>query len=451
MPGKIKSSGSGWCREERSEGEIMNNQTIEIRDEHIDVEEIMREIRENIRKKRQSGLLPPEPEIRIPLTPSADTGLPDIEYLDAHSNVSFPSYTIQSHQPFIGQFLVKGRSLVNGEVKRYVDPLLSRQSEWNWRASRIISNDFSRLNDLEEKVKDIDELFKTGSFSEELRVRIRQEFQNQLDTVFGKADGELRSIAAFQKIIAAGPGEPASLDKKPVQGDQTQVSYLAFEDQFRGSRAVIKDRQKIFLPYFAGCQNVLDIGCGRGEFLELMQEEDIRARGVDIDREMVSFSKELGFEVTLEDAATFLETCPDESLDGIFIDQVVEHLEPGYLLRLLELCSQKMKPGSYIIAETVNPLSFTSLANFYIDLSHVKPVHPQTLQYLYAFFRFREIEVKFLSPVFEQEGLRPLSETGKESLFQKEQIAIYNHNIRLLNNRIFGAQDYAVIGRKASR
>jgi O-antigen chain-terminating methyltransferase len=83
-------------------------------------------------------------------------------------------------------------------------------------------------------------------------------------------------------------------------------------------------------------------------------------------------------------------------------------------------------------------------------MSHVKPVHPQTLQYLYAFFSLQEIEVKFLSPIHGQESLKPLSETGKESIFQKEQLAIYNHNVRILNSRIFGAQDYAVIGKKAA-
>jgi len=157
------------------------------------------------------------------------------------------------------------------------------------------------------------------------------------------------------------------------------MNYFVFEEHFRGSRADIKERQRAFVHYFKDCSNVLDIGCGRGEFLELMHDEGIGARGVDLDETMVNFCRSRGLEVKLNDAISYLEQVEDESLDGIFIDQVVEHVEPAYLVRLLELCYQKLMFGYHLVVETVNPLSFASLANFYMDMSHVRPIHPETM------------------------------------------------------------------------
>ena len=151
------------------------------------------------------------------------------------------------------------------------------------------------------------------------------------------------------------------------------MNYFLFEERFRGPQEEIKQRQLAFLPHFEKCSRVLDIGCGRGEFLEILKEHDIGGIGVDSDPDMVAYCRSRQLEVEHSDAIAYLETLEDESLDGIFIDQVVEHLEPDYLIRLLALCHQKMKSGYNIVVETVNPLSFVSFVNFYIDMTHKKP------------------------------------------------------------------------------
>jgi O-antigen chain-terminating methyltransferase len=153
-------------------------------------------------------------------------------------------------------------------------------------------------------------------------------------------------------------------------------------------------------------------------------------------------------EVQQMDAVTYLKTLDDGSLDGIFIDQVVEHLEPRYLIHLLSLCYQKLKPESTIIIETVNPLSFYSFANFYIDISHKRPVHPETLQYLMSAAGFRESEKKFFSPVSDEGRLQKIQDTPGLNESVRENIVVYNHNIDTLNSLLFGAQDYAIIAKK---
>jgi O-antigen chain-terminating methyltransferase len=203
-----------------------------------------------------------------------------------------------------------------------------------------------------------------------------------------------------------------------------------------------------FLPYFENCSSVLDIGCGRGEFLEILRENDISGVGVDIDADMVAFCRSRKLNVDQSDAIAYLEKVEDKSLDGIFIDQVAEHLEPENLFRLLALCYQKLKFGYYIVVETVNPLSFVSFVNFYIDLTHKKPLHPQTLEFLISTVGFRENEKKFFSPVSDESRLKKIPAPSGSDVSERVNVDIYNNNIDMLNSVLFGAQDYAVIGKK---
>ncbi len=162
-----------------------------------------------------------------------------------------------------------------------------------------------------------------------------------------------------------------AISEEPGISDNTQnttTNYFLFENRFRGSREDIKQRQLSSLHFFEGCGCVLDIGCGRGEFLETLRENGIGAKGIDIDSDMVEYCRSFELNVERADAISYLEKQDDNSLDGIFMDQLVEHLDPGYLIRLLALCQRKLKHNSYLVIETVNPLSFVSFVNFYLTL-----------------------------------------------------------------------------------
>ena len=158
---------------------------------------------------------------------------------------------------------------------------------------------------------------------------------------------------------------------------------MGFEDQFRGPREAITDRLQSYLPVFAGASDVLDIGCGRGEFLELLAGAGVRARGIDLNHEMAELCRARGLDVTEADAVGYLSTLEDASLGGIFAAQVVEHLEPEYLLRFLELAFHKIRPGGRIVLETLNPACWVAFFESFIrDITHVWPLHPETLKYL---------------------------------------------------------------------
>lgn len=213
----------------------------------------------------------------------------------------------------------------------------------------------------------------------------------------------------------------------------------------RGSRADVRDRQRRYLADFAEAAPVLDIGCGRGEFLALLREAGIEAVGVDSDPDMVETCRSDGLAVEHDDAVAYLERLEDGSLGGVFAAQVVEHLPPGPLVRLLELVCAKLSPGGVFVAETMNPLSFVAMKNYFADLTHAQPLVPETLVVLARQAGFRSTELRFLNPPPEEERLRAV-ELPPDPAFDEARLAL-SANVARLNEVVFGPQDYALIGR----
>ncbi len=155
---------------------------------------------------------------------------------------------------------------------------------------------------------------------------------------------------------------------------------------------------------------MLDIGCGRGEFLELLAAQGIAARGIDVNPEMVDTCRVRGLDAVEGDAVSYLAAVDDGSLGGIFAAQVVEHLEPGYLLRLLDLAFHKLAAGGVLVLETLNPACWVAFFESYIrDITHVRPLHPETLKYLVMASGFPAAAIEFRSPVPEQDRLQRLA------------------------------------------
>ena len=156
-----------------------------------------------------------------------------------------------------------------------------------------------------------------------------------------------------------------------------ETAYVAFEDVFRGPSARVADSQLPYVELVRGHPPVLDIGCGRGEFLGLLAAEGIAAEGVDRDPGMVARCRALGLPATLGDANDHLEGIADGTLGTIFSAQLIEHLPHWELRRLLELARRKLAPGGLLIAETVNPHRISSLKTFWVDLTHQHPIFPE--------------------------------------------------------------------------
>ena len=223
--------------------------------------------------------------------------------------------------------------------------------------------------------------------------------------------------------------------------------YVGFEDQFRGSRDDIRARLASYVPFFDGASDVLDVGCGRGEFLDLLAAGGIRARGIDLNHEMAESCRARGLDVSEADAVSYLAGLDDGSLGGIFAAQVVEHLQPGYLLRFLDLAYQKLRPGGRLVLETLNPACWVAFFESYIrDITHVWPLHPETLKYLVIASGFTRAEIEYRSPVPAQDRLQPVAVTAAADAAMSDLAETFNANVEKLNTRIFTFLDYAVVG-----
>jgi len=212
-------------------------------------------------------------------------------------------------------------------------------------------------------------------------------------------------LAKANDLVNAAAAEPYMADDRLTERDHPLLGrtigfrtmpdetgsegYRGFEDLFRGSEEMIRDRQRIYLDLVSDHQPVLDAGCGRGEFLDLLAEGEIECRGVDLDPGMVRRCREKGHEnVEQEDLVGALERTPEGSLGSIFSAQVIEHLELAQLQHFLELGLSRLRPGGLWIAETVNPHSAAALKTFWLDPTHKRPLFPEAMLSLCALAGF---------------------------------------------------------------
>jgi len=277
---------------------------------------------------------------------------------------------------------------------------------------------------------------------------LKRELEKQGAAGLPRRSGEAAEAGAIGAAGATGAigATGATGAKDAVSPSLDSYKYVGFEDQFRGSQRDIRERVAAYVPLFEGASDVLDVGCGRGEFLELLRERGISARGIDLNDEMAAVCRERGLDAAAGDALSYLLAQPDGSLGGLFAAQVVEHLEPDYLMRFLDAAYHKLRPGSTIVLETINPACWYAFFSSYIrDITHVRPLHPDTLQYLVGASGFQKVVVRYSAPFPDQSKLQTVraSAGGPESVE-----TIFNENVTKLNDLLFTYLDYAAIGER---
>jgi 2-polyprenyl-3-methyl-5-hydroxy-6-metoxy-1,4-benzoquinol methylase len=210
--------------------------------------------------------------------------------------------------------------------------------------------------------------------------------------------------------------------------------YSSLEDQFRGTREDIKERLRIYLPILSkagATSEILDVGCGRGEWLEVLKEAGYSARGIDNNRIMVEQCSELGLNAGLADAITYLQSLADGSLNCLTAFHVAEHLPLETLLSFLTEVVRTLRPGGLVILETPNPENvLVGSFNFYLDPTHRNPIPSATMKFLLESRGFSRLEVLKLHPMVSKRL------KGKDELSKH------------FNEYFFGPMDYAIVGRK---
>jgi O-antigen chain-terminating methyltransferase len=233
----------------------------------------------------------------------------------------------------------------------------------------------------------------------------------------------LRQRAAFTSQPSAAPA-PVAVGQAPA------IDFLWFAERFRGTEEQVRGKQRFYVPFFQGRTAVVDLGCGRGEFLELMREAGVTARGIDASEECVALCRSKGLDVERADAFEYLGGLGGPVLDGIFCAQMVEHLPPARVPELIRLAAASLARGAVLAIETPNPECLAALSkHFYLDPTHRQPVPAGLLRFYMEECGFGAVEIHYLSPAVESmAALAALPEDFREEFF--------------------GGLDYAIIGRK---
>jgi SAM-dependent methyltransferase len=362
-------------------------------------------------------------------------------------------------------------------VWRVVEPFLKRQMAFNGalvdHLNRNVKGQRETQEALARALPEIKDSIRGLVQFELLLMHLWQQVIPLLDTrdrATQDAVAELRAVTEVaQRAAAMTRREIERLAVRPAARDTSSApaatpraaesahayKYVAFEDRFRGSEEEIRARLTDYVGYFHGAADVLDIGCGRGEFLDLLKQSGVGAKGLDLNSEMVEVCRARGLDVVEADALGYLSSQPDESLGGLIAVQVIEHLQPDYLIGLLQTAFYKLKPGARLVLETINPACWVAFFESYLrDLTHVRPIHPETLQHLLHVSGFSSVELVFRAPIGEDARLQRVKDRtlhfGEDAATDPltELTTAFNRNVDRLNSRMFTYQDFAAVARR---
>jgi SAM-dependent methyltransferase len=325
-----------------------------------------------------------------------------------------------------------GAAVLNAALDSLSDTFQRRWESWAVRDARNAADRVALLASVDDLRGSVDDLRASAVLAQQTALSLKREVERMLAV----------------PPPGGGDGGPAVAAVSTLAADLNSFKYLGFENEFRGSVDEIRGRLEVYLPLFEGQTDVVDVGCGRGEFLDLLRSRGIRARGIDINDAMVEETRARGLDAEKADALTYLSSLPDASIGGLFAAQVIEHLPADYLTALVEVAAQKLRPGGVLVFETINPTCWVAFFESYIrDLTHVRPLHPETMHYLLRVSGFGQVRLQYSSPVPVAGKLSSLPPVDDDPVLSGL-IDTINSNVALLNGRLFGYQDYAVIGTK---
>lgn len=253
-------------------------------------------------------------------------------------------------------------------------------------------------------------------------------FREGGNSIFDRMDTVENSLSRAKDTIAG-------IEERVGLESEFEFDYAGFEDRYRGTEESIRLRlEERYLHLFKNRADIVDLGCGRGEFLSLLKEKGVSAQGIDMGAEMVRRCREKGLDVVEANAVDFMRAAGEKHFGGIMCSQVVEHLTAADLMQLVRSCREALKDGGILVLETINPLSLATYRFSYpMDLTHRHMVHPFTLQYILESVGFSKVELAYFSPAREK-MIFPTDTPEEMTKFYEE-----------IQNCLFSEQDYAVI------
>jgi 2-polyprenyl-3-methyl-5-hydroxy-6-metoxy-1,4-benzoquinol methylase len=390
-------------------------------DRAVDLDTVVAELKARIEQRRIAGEYPDDLEatldehfdrlvgVRPRSSPALHSELQGaLQELD---QVRFSRARIESESRLPG-----GRA-----VHRFMSRALSRQIDGVLhqveQERRVIAHAIALLGDL------------ASTIGNEFDTKVLQ----QLDDLQVRLAEQVRDVNLLEYQVAE---TRERIPGAAVDAWYGQDHFTAF---FRGGSDDLRSRYAELAKEFIGCDPVVDLGFGRGEFMELLTELGVTVRGVEPDQQLVTSARGRGLDVEQGFAIEYLRSVEPGSLGGIVMIQVIEHLSPQHVIDFVALAADKLRPGGKVVLETVNPASLYTYARaFWLDPDHVRPVHPNFLEFLFREAEFSKLAIEYRSPVAESERLVPLP--GDDP-----QTRVINENFDRIGALLFGDQDYAVI------
>lgn len=319
-----------------------------------------------------------------------------------------------------------------------------RFQDWRRHQERVDRDFEGRIEELDRRTRHLENFLRQGL----------GEVMRHDDALFGRVDRKLdryrREADELAGLLRSALARAGDEEAGRLHSSIDDASYLDFENRFRGGEGEIRQRIRFYLPRLREAAPVLDLGCGRGEALALLQEERIECRGIDSSAAMVRRCAQQGLQVEQGALPEALAGVAPGSLGGIVSFHVIEHLPPKAVDRLVRLAYAALRPGGLLLLETPNPLSIAVTAgSFWLDPTHVRPVHPEMLRACYESAGFAGIEQLDLRPYPEEERLPEVPLDGLDG--QTRELADRLNRLRdELDDLLFGDRDYALIGRRPS-
>ena len=334
------------------------------------------------------------------------------------------------------------------EAKQAEQRLQALLSQSQQAASQQAANLQNALNAIEQRVRNLGQTVQGQG--NDLRTDA-----SRIAARVARVEGRVHEQS--QRLSVLPPGAPATVPS--AKGKKTPVAlapavaarfdsmYFAFEERFRGTREDIRQRVAYYLPILRQSvvgkkgASVLDVGCGRGEWLELLRDEKINARGVDINEQMAQECVERGLDVKVEDAIAYLRKLPDNALGAVTGFHIIEHVPLDTLLELFEQAQRVVQPGGVVIFETPNPENvIVGACNFYMDPTHQRPLPPALTQFLLEASGFAGVEVHRVNADLLPEPFEEPADSDSPAL---------RAALTFLRSAFSCAPDYSVVGRVA--
>ena len=362
-----------------------------------------------------------------------------------------------------------GLAFLDRRAQAALRPAMERQQEWNSNVVRIlngfIAEETKTLAHLRELsaalIRFAQRLLPTTDARDRVAAGyatlrselILEAFDRRLESLHRRIDGLQGLVDRVEVIGAETRAVRETLESKATPPEHARAAvdaahssaYVAFENKFRRSDDALAARFDAYARDFAQGPKglvVLDLGCGRGEFLKALGKASVKGRGVENNASAVSACQAKGLDAVRGDLIDFLKSTERGSVGGVFAAQVAEHLPPSVLQALLVEAHRVLTRGGLLIVETVNPRSVTGfLEVFNRDLTHEKPLHPETLSFLAAAAGFANVRVQMRSPV---EALSQLRKLEASASIPGPVVEAFNENVERLNALLYGSLEYAL-------